>query len=289
MASLNHPSALSRRRFLQWIAGLSAGTAASAGYIRVLEPRWLSVDTFELPIKGLAPSLDGKRLAQLSDIHLSKDFMPERFAEAIADVTRQAPDWLVMTGDYVTNDARLAEALVDPLRTLSMPIYAIYGNHDLWSGRATIKRCLNAANVNILLNSAIQIEEGLSLVGVDDVWSGSPSLKEALRNVPANKPTILLAHEPDYFSTVLYERAPVSLQLSGHSHGGQVRFPTLSPEPSGHYSFAPILPRFGRRYPIGLRKINERYVYTNRGLGTTGPAVRFNCRPELTIITLRSA
>lgn len=286
-SNLRHP--LTRRRFLQWIVGLGASTAAAASYIRVIEPRWLTVDAFDLPIKGLSPALDGKRIAQLSDIHLSEDLSPERFAQAIDEVARQAPDWLVMTGDYVTDDAHRAEALVEPLRALPMPIYASYGNHDLWSGRAWIRHYLMAANVNVLINDGKQIASDLYLAGVDDMWSGTPSLLGALRNAPTGMPTILLAHEPDFFDIVLHEEAPIALQLSGHSHGGQVRLPTLKREPSGHFSFAPILPRYGRRYPIGLRQINERYVYTNRGLGTAGPPVRFNCRPELTIITLRPA
>lgn len=289
MSKFNRQSTLTRRHFLQWVVGLSVSAAAAASYVRVFEPRWLAVESFELAIKGLSPALDGKRIAQLSDIHLSEDLSPTRFAQAIDEVAKQAPDWLVMTGDYVTEDANLAEALVAPLRALTMPTYAIYGNHDLWSGQAIIRRHLEAANVNILLNSGQQIASNLYIAGIDDVWSGNPSLKSALSSVPRGMPTILLAHEPDYFDTVLYEEAPIALQLSGHSHGGQVRIPTLKREPSGHFSFAPILPRYGRRYPIGLRKINERYVYTNRGLGTAGPPVRLNCRPELTVITLRAA
>jgi predicted MPP superfamily phosphohydrolase len=100
---------------------------------------------------------------------------------------------------------------------------------------------------------------------------------------------VLLAHEPDFFDIVLHEKAPIALQLSGHSHGGQVRLPSSKPDPAGFYSYAPILPQYGRRYPIGLRYIDGRYVYTNRGLGVWPVPFRFNCRPELTLVTLRSA
>jgi predicted MPP superfamily phosphohydrolase len=99
----------------------------------------------------------------------------------------------------------------------------------------------------------------------------------------------LMAHEPDFFDVVLHETAPISLQLSGHSHGGQIRFPMLHPDDAGLRTYAPVLPRYGRRYPIGLRQLDGRYVYTNRGLGSWPLPLRFNCRPELTVITLRSA
>jgi predicted MPP superfamily phosphohydrolase len=280
---------LTRRRFLQWLAGVSLSTGALAGYARVIEPRWLSVDHLEIPIAGLPAALEGKRIAQLSDIHLSDYFTPDRFASAIRAVTRHAPDWLVLTGDVVGNNAEAAAGVVDPLRTLSMPIYAVYGNHDYWSDNATVEHYLRQANVNILLNESAQIESGLWLAGVDDLWSGRPDLKATMERIPAGASTILLAHEPDFFDTVLHEAAPIALQLSGHSHGGQVRLPTTQRDPAGYYSYAPILPMYGRRYPIGLRQINGRLVYTNRGLGVWPIPLRFNCRPELTMITLKSA
>jgi predicted MPP superfamily phosphohydrolase len=254
-----------------------------------LEPHWLSIDLLELPVRGLPAALDGKRIAQLSDIHLSQFFSPERLGHAIDEVARLAPDWLVLTGDFVSDHADDAEGLVEPLRTLSMPVFAVFGNHDYWSYKPTVQRFLDEANVEILLNDASAIAPGLWLAGVDDLWSGRPDLAAALRDVPSAATTVLLAHEPDFFDVVLRENAPVALQLSGHSHGGQVRFPTVKPDPAGHYSYAPILPQYGRRYPMGLRALDGRYVYTNRGLGVWPVPYRFNCRPELTVITLRSA
>lgn len=269
--------------------GLALSGGAIFGYGRVLEPRWLNVDRLDIPIKGLPAVLDGKRIAQLSDIHLSQHFSPDRLAGAIDLVAHHAPDWLVLTGDFVGDDAGDAEALVEPLRALPMPVYAVYGNHDIWSDKPTVTRYLNEANVNILLNAATQIEQNLWLAGVDDLWSGQPDLRAAMQNVPTGAPAILLAHEPDFFDTVLHEQAPIALQLSGHSHGGQVRLPTTKADPAGYYSYAPILPQYGRRYPIGLRQFEGRYLYTNRGLGVWPVPFRFNCRPELTIVTLYSA
>lgn len=279
---------LTRRRFFQWVAGLGLTAGAAYGYARTIEPRWLSIDRIELPIAGLPAALDGKRIAQLSDIHLSQHFSPERFANAISQVADLDPDWLVLTGDFVGNNGEDAVGLVDPLRSLDMPLYAVFGNHDYWSDNPTVERFLHEANVNILLNTSTQIEAGLWLAGVDDLWSGNPDLTAALRDVPTDAPTVLLAHEPDFFDIVLREKAPIALQLSGHSHGGQVRFPTVNPDAGGYYSYAPVLPQYGRRYPIGLRHVEGRYVYTNRGLGVWPIPFRWNCRPELTIFTLRA-
>lgn len=286
--TLRHQN-VSRRRFLQLVAGIGLTAASVAIYTRTIEPRWLSVDHLELPIANLPPALDGKRIAQLSDIHLSQYFSAERFARAIEQVATLAPDWLVLTGDFVGTNAHAAAGLVDPLRTLPMPVFAIYGNHDLWSDRQTVGSYLAEANVNLLLNSSAQLAENFWLAGVDDVWSGHPDLVAAMNNIPSKASTVLLAHEPDFFDTVLHENAPISLQLSGHSHGGQVRLPTAKADPAGFFSYAPVLPQYGRRYPIGLRFIDGRYVYTNRGLGVWPIPLRWNCRPELTLITLRSA
>jgi uncharacterized protein len=280
---------LTRRRFLQWTLGLGIGAAALASYVRYIEPNWLDITTIDLPIRNLTPSLDGKRIAQLSDIHLSDFFTPDRLADVVARVNALAPDWLALTGDFVCDDAEVAEGLVEPLRTLDIPAYAVYGNHDLWSDRPTVTRYLDAAGIHIQLNSCVQLDNDLWLAGVDDYWSGRPDLTVSLRDVPHSATTLLLAHEPDYFDIVLHEDAPIALQLSGHSHGGQIRFPTLRADALGNQSFAPVLPRYGRRYPIGLRQLDGRYVYTNRGLGCWPYPVRFNCRPELTLFTLRAA
>lgn len=280
---------LTRRRFVQWVAGAGLTVGGMVGYTRTVEPRWLSIDELELPIAGLPVALDGKRIAQLSDIHLSQYFSPDRFAGAIQQVAQLAPDWLMLTGDFVGDNAEDAAGLIDPLRTLTMPIFGVLGNHDYWSNRPTVSSFLEQANVQLLLNSALEIAPNFWCAGIDDLWSGNPDISAALSDVPANATTVLLAHEPDFFDVVLHENAPVALQLSGHSHGGQVRFPTVNADASGHYSFAPILPRYGQQYPIGLRQVNGQYVYTNRGLGVWPLPYRFNCRPELTIFTLRSA
>jgi hypothetical protein len=280
---------LTRRRLLQLLGGLTLAGAAAFTYSRLVEPRWVDVEQILLPIPRLPAALAGRRIAQLSDIHLCEFTGPERLDEAVQLVNRLAPDWLFLTGDYVGDDERYAEGLIDPLRRLNVPVYAVYGNHDYWANIRVVRTALENARVQVLRNRAAPIAEGLWLAGVDDVWSGHPDLEMALREAPSNVTTLLLAHEPDFFDRVVQRQAPVAVQFSGHSHGGQVRLPLLQPGVDGLYSYAPLLPKFGRRYPIGLRQVGQQRVYTNRGLGVWPAPYRLNCRPEITVFELQSA
>ncbi len=275
-----------RRHVLKLLGGLTLSAASVAAYTRVLEPQWVDIEHILLMIPGLPEKLAGKRIAQISDLHLSQFFSPERLLAAIDMVNALAPDWLFLTGDYVGSEARDAAGLVDPLRRLQMPAFASYGNHDYWSDIHVVQSMLAETPVKILRNAAAQLADDLWLAGVDDVWSGRPDLKAALHDVPSKATTLLLAHEPDFFDHVRQEQAPIAVQFSGHSHGGQVRLPLLHADAAGLYTYAPVLPPYGRRYPIGLHKSQARQVYTNRGLGVWPLPIRFNCRPELSLFTL---
>jgi predicted MPP superfamily phosphohydrolase len=116
-----------------------------------------------------------------------------------------------------------------------------------------------------------------ALPGIDDVLEGRPDVGRTLEKIPPAEMTILLAHEPDFADEA--SLTPVDLQLSGHSHGGQVWIPGIG---------APWLPALARRYPRGLYKVRDLTLYTNIGLGTIRAPVRINCPPEITLITLRS-
>jgi predicted MPP superfamily phosphohydrolase len=146
-----------------------------------------------------------------------------------------------------------------------------------------VAEAIQSAGHMLLRNSHTPIsfdEETLWLAGLDDIWEQQQDLDAALAGIPDSAPIVLLVHEPDYADTVAAD-GRVALQLSGHSHGGQVRLPALG---------SPVAPHLGNKYISGLYWVGNRmWVYTNRGLGTIPPTVRFNCRPEITLITLRSA
>jgi uncharacterized protein len=156
----------------------------------------------------------------------------------------------------------------------------VMGNHDAITDPDIVTSILRSTGIQVLSNQSTPIEDSggrFWLSGVKDVLQGHSDLAAALEKVPREEPTILLAHEPDYADFVA--RHPVDLQISGHSHGGQVRVPLLPP----FYE-----PPLARKYVAGLYKVGPLTLYTNRGLGTVGFPVRFDCPPEITLITMRS-
>jgi predicted MPP superfamily phosphohydrolase len=161
------------------------------------------------------------------------------------------------------------------------------GNRDHAVGPAAVTDALTAAGLSVLRNQgqAITLElgghDGFWLAGLDDVRYRQDDLGAALADAPEGMPVILLVHEPDYALGIAELAADLGiiLQLSGHSHGGQVRLPFIG---------APILPYLGERFPEGLKKAGPMWVYTTRGVGLVSPPVRFNCPPEITALTLRA-
>ena len=282
-------SGLTRRRFLQLIAAAASTGAAGFGYVRTVEPNWVDEEPVTLPLPGLAEPLSGLRIAQLSDIHLSRYTTPAKLLDAVARVNRLKPDLVVLTGDFVGRDAAFATGMIEPLRQLEAPAFAVYGNHDLWSDRAAVGAALAETPVRLLVNESVEAAADLTIAGIDDAWSGDPRLEAALRDGPSGNTNLLLCHEPDYIDNVRAIDAPIALQLSGHSHGGQVRLPSGRPDGAGRLSRAHILPLMAHRYPIGLYRVGNHQLYTNRGLGVWPLPYRFNCRPEITIFTLHPA
>jgi hypothetical protein len=155
----------------------------------------------------------------------------------------------------------------------------VLGNHDVFSDPDHVTSALHAHKIPLLSNQSVPIEKDGArfwLSGVDDVLSGTADLSATLHPIPTDEAAILLAHEPDYADYV--SRYPVDLQLSGHSHGGQVRFPFMRPL---------YLPDLAKKYVRGLYKVRGLTLYTNAGIGTVELPVRFNCPPEITLLTLR--
>lgn len=279
---------VSRRGFLKAFGHivLGGGLAAAAGYgyTTHIEPEWLVVERVQIPIRRLNPSLEGFRIVQLSDIHLHPFVQIELVQEAVAMANRLGPDLVVLTGDYVLQSAESIFELAPVLALLNARygVFTILGNHDLWTDAGVVRAGLVEAGLPVLCNQgqAIQVGRGLIyLAGLDDGWSGAPDLDATLNRQPAGALTILLAHEPDLAGGFARD-GRVSLQLSGHSHGGQVRLPGLG---------APVLPYLGQKYDQGLYRVQEMWLYTNRGIGVIGPPIRFNCPPEITEITLTTA
>jgi uncharacterized protein len=266
---------LTRRRFFnRLLIGASAVAAIGATDALFLEPKRLVAERIGIRLSRLPEEFHGFRIAQISDVHFGPYLGRPTLSRAVQLAESFRPDVLVLTGDFVSHPfgrpngprgAHYAEPCADVLSTVSgMPILAILGNHDHWNGAQIVEGALP--------NRRIWIS------GVDDALANAADLSQTLRDVPPSETTILLAHEPDFADHAA--RFPIDLQLSGHSHGGQVRLPGIG---------ALILPEMAEKYPLGLNRVGALQVYTNRGLGVINPPVRFNCPPEVTFVTLFSA
>ena len=262
---------------------------AGLGYGGLVERAWVDIEKITVSLPGLAERLSGIRIAQLSDIHLSCFTTVDQLMAAVTRVNGLQPDIVVLTGDYVGHESRFAVGLIEPLRLLEPPAYAVYGNHDLWTDRDTVGAALAETPVTLLVNQNSEAAPGLIIAGLDDAWSGHPRPHLALAGSPADYTNLVLCHEPDYLDTIRRENVPVALQLSGHSHGGQVRLPSNRSDSKGLATRAPLLPHMATKYPIGHYHVGNYQLYTNRGLGVWPLPFRFNCRPEITLLTLRPA
>ncbi len=267
----------------------ATGAAALAVDTVLLAPNHVTVVRKQITLRRWPERLNGFTIAVLSDFHFDKYFSVHPLHAALRIVPGLHPDLIVLTGDFVSSpwigDPAEAAAPVEPcaqlLRQLKAPhgVWAVLGNHDVFTDPDRVTNTLQSVGIRVLSNQSMAIERDggrFWLGGVDDVLGGGADLNATLHDIPSGEATVLLAHEPDFADHVA--RYPVDLQLSGHTHGGQVRIPFLPPL---------YLPDLARKYIWGLYKIGDLTLYTNRGLGTVGLPVRLNCPPEITLITLQ--
>jgi hypothetical protein len=282
-----------RRNFIRLAA--AAGVAAIAADTALIEPNRPRIVRQEIALRRWPARLDGFTIAQLSDFHYDPYFSGHPLHAAIRLVNNLHPDLIVFTGDFVSvplfNDteardrkaAFAAEPCARLLQQMQAPHgrWAVLGNHDCGTDPEVVTKAAQNQGIQVLVNQSVPIETNGArfwLGGVNDVITGNPDLDVTLDPVPGDEATVLLAHEPDFADHVA--RHPVDLQLSGHSHGGQVRIPLVGPL---------YLPEMGRKYVWGRYAVGSLTLYTNPGLGTFGLPVRWNCPPEITLLTLRRA
>lgn len=252
-------------------------------YAREVETRRVEVRPVELTLPRLAPEFDGYRIVQFGDLHLDDWSKPERLHRIVGRVNEQQPDLVAITGDFASYSAKEFDAgrLVEALRGLRARdgCVAILGNHDYLTDVKLVRRCMRESGITELVNSVRTLRRGdaaLHIAGIDDVMEGESRLDLVLRELPEEGAAILLAHEPD-FADVSSATRRFDLQLSGHSHGGQVAVPFLQ---------RLVLPPFSQRYTRGLYDVRGMIQHTNRGIGFVHARLRFLCRPEITALTL---
>ncbi|MFC5406777.1 metallophosphoesterase [Cohnella soli] len=278
---------ISRKEFLKkgfrWLGGSAVTASAAAyGYSRWIEPHRLEITEHLLSYPGLPLTLVGKRIVQFSDVHLDHHFGISRFQALAQSIMKLRPDMICFTGDLYHVDAQpTSSACSGILHSLEAPLgkWAVLGNHDYVTSSSDVTRTLTEGGFTVLDNRSHTLdyrECSLRVAGVDDAMRGNPDLQLALGGPGSADFTLLLAHEPDLADQA--SAFSVDLQLSGHSHGGQVKLPWIG---------AVVLPEMARKYSEGLYKIRDgMYLYTNRGVGVSAHPVRFLCRPELTVLTL---
>jgi hypothetical protein len=270
-----------RRQFLG--AAITAPVVAGLYTWRV-EPVWLEIVRRELPICRLPDRLAGAQLVQLSDLHVGAAVDDDYLIEVFRRVGALGADIVVLTGDYLTyrgtTGLEQLEAVLRSLPRGRLATVAVLGNHDYgrrWAQREVaegVTAVLTAAGATVLRNRAISVE-GLTIIGLDDLWARRLELG-AMAAVGPEQPAVVLVHNPDAVDLPGWNGYRGWI-LAGHTHGGQCKPPFLAP---------PLLPVRNRRYAAGAIELsNGRRLYVNRGVGHI-LRVRFNCRPEVTAFRL---
>lgn len=267
----------------------------------------IKIEKVAIAIKNLSPQLSGTTIVQISDLHYDRIHLSTTTLQrAIALVNQVNPDLIVITGDFVTDDPTPIEQLATHLQNLKSKygVYGCLGNHDIIPATAKDKIIeeLGKIKLKILWNEvAYPLGDSLALVGLPDISSRQFRPAEVLATVPYHIPRIVLSHNPNTANILKQYR--VDLQLSGHTHGGQIVIPHHGAVISLLPKIINFLPQYLRdRYPYpnyiakiarnwnwseGWHQVGKNQLYINRGLGSYFPG-RFNCPPEITLITLES-
>jgi predicted MPP superfamily phosphohydrolase len=241
-----------------------------------------------MPVQGLPPSLAGKRLVQISDLHIGPSVDDDYMIDAFDRVTALAPDVVAITGDFLTHQESRGEAQYEQLRRVlahvprgQLATVGILGNHDYgrnWAEESVARRVVGEAERAgvMVLRNAVSNVSGLDVIGVDDLWANTARPRAALAKRTSDA-AIVLCHNPDALDDLKWDDYQ-GWVLAGHTHGGQCKPPFLPP---------PLLPVRNRRYTAGdIPLADGRRLYINRGLGHL-TKVRFNARPEITVFTLK--
>jgi predicted MPP superfamily phosphohydrolase len=267
---------MTRRTVLRGLgaAGLGALTGAAAhGFM--YERHHIQVTREDLAVAGWPDALDGLRVGFLSDLHRSGTVSHQTIATAVSAVMADAPELIVLGGDYVTNfDHRYVQPAAEALTGLSASagVFAVLGNHD---DERDVTGALTAAGFSVLRDARTQIVVRGETIDIAGLRYWTRRMSDIARIIRGASPTlILLAHTPSR----LIEAAALSvpLMLSGHTHGGQIVLPGLGALAA-------------REFPVvkGSARRDNTTVFVTRGVGTVYVPVRINCPPEVAILTIR--
>ncbi|WP_409292000.1 metallophosphoesterase [Peribacillus sp. SCS-37] len=276
-----------RRSFLKSSLGvlLSAAGAGAGGkyYAEEVEPRWLEVNSYKISHKLIPRGFGGIKIVQFSDTHIGFQFQLNDLKAAVKKISSLQPDMIFFTGDLMDapNEYAHQEDIIPVLSSLNPPLgkFCVYGNHDHGGyGTDIYENIMKQAGFTVLKNDYRIVKllngDSICISGIDEPMLGRPDLNRALDRAEGRY-HINLSHAPDLADDI--SAFPVHLQLSGHSHGGQVQIP---------FAGALVKPPFAEKYIEGFYDIGSVKLYVNRGLGTTRLPYRVLSRPEITIFEL---
>ena len=279
-------TALTRRQLVEATSGVAliGATGAMIGWGMVRNRHAFELREVPVRIVGLPRVLDGYVIAQVSDVHAGPYIGERELREGLDLVRKARPDLVVATGDIVDFDSAMAPLVGRKLADLAPRdgVAAVLGNHDYYADANEVANGLRAAGVNVLVNEGRVLRRvdggGFALLGVDDQWSPryrgkGPRLQDAVSAVPRDLARVLLSHQP---ATVDRWPGEVALQLSGHTHGGQI---------NPGFCVASLF----LKYVAGAYAVGTTTLYVNRGFGTVGPPSRIGAPPEVTRFVLVAA
>ncbi|SFJ91020.1 hypothetical protein SAMN04487936_105169 [Halobacillus dabanensis] len=281
---------ITRRTFIK---RLLTSAAAAIGlstfgysYARYIEPHMLTVQKHDITHSKIPRHFHNFRVLQFSDTHIGFHYDLNDLEKLVDRINVEEPELILFTGDLVDEPHTYSfpPRLVEILKKIKAPMgkYWIYGNHDHGGyGTEKIREVMERGGFQLLQNEHVSIQNGgssFTLAGVDDVMLGKPDIDQTLSKAPGDSFTLLMVHEPDV--ALQYQHYPIDVQLSGHSHGGQVQLPFF-----GYLVTPPVAEHFVEgHYPLeeGLQ------LYVSRGIGTTRLPYRFLCRPEISVFHLKT-
>ena len=266
---------LSRRKWLAR-AVVYGGGIGGFGYGSVIEKRWLGVTRQVIPLSPQHAVLNGLKIAVMGDFH-HDDFGDNGLVRrAVKSINEENVDLVYLVGDYISNDPSAIEPLCEELSNLrsTLGTFGVLGNHDSWHMAPILLTALEDAGVRMLIDRAQGFDK-FTIVGMDSLWGGNPDIRHVLEKLDPDKPIILGWHEPDSFDICIDPR--LVLQVSGHTHGGQICAPLYGPL---------LLPEYGRKYPYGHFRREQSSLFVTRGIGTLDIPARFLCPPEVVLLSL---
>jgi predicted MPP superfamily phosphohydrolase len=274
---------LTRRQFLGALAATPlvavAGVSACA---RLVEPYRYWISETDIFIRDLPERFENFRITQLTDIHHSRILGLDEVRRVVALAQQTKPDMFVLTGDYTTTYRRFIEPCAEALAPLNAPegVWAVLGNHDHYTDPELTTRALQRQHIAVMNNVHTTLQRGpdaLQLSGIDDWTWNAVDWPAAFAGLKRTTPTILLSHQPTVLD--LEQIRDVSLILSGHTHGGQVRFPFVGAP--ARYATNDL------KYDRGLFRRGTTQLYVSSGTGVIGLPVRLGARPEIAVLRLK--